>query len=276
MTAAAAADDDDMTQQMMQTTVLNLVHCVWASHFSYVRCTWLGLLGFFWSVPLLLYSCWMTTRTMCCFTWLLASRPFRRCAPASTSSTTCRKSRRRKRSSIDDVVRSSTLSGAGPLLNAADLPVQPLTEREIIVLVQSWKSIQKQFIDTGVSMFLRYKHICYSLAYLMWHCWQGRRMPLRINRIKMEHAPVQMRVWGKCHLLQKGPLSPWNFLQSICKTGYAIMGLLSFLLSSLCHLMLKNSTLVNSKASAINNVKCYALLVTCYYYIIWVCFCYKR
>lgn len=36
-----------------------------------------------------------------------------------------------------------------------DLPVQPLTEREVLVLAQSWKNIQKQFIETGVSMFLR-------------------------------------------------------------------------------------------------------------------------
>jgi len=53
------------------------------------------------------------------------------------------------------MVRASSLSAVGPLLQAADLPVQPLTEREVIVLVQSWKSIQKQFIETGVSMFLR-------------------------------------------------------------------------------------------------------------------------
>lgn len=54
------------------------------------------------------------------------------------------------------MIRASTLSGAGPLLSAADLPVQPLTEREVIVLVQSWKAIQKQFVESGVSMFLRY------------------------------------------------------------------------------------------------------------------------
>jgi len=61
----------------------------------------------------------------------------------------------RSRSSIDDAIRASTLSAAGPLLSTANLPVQPLTEREVIVLVQSWKAIQKQFVESGVSMFLR-------------------------------------------------------------------------------------------------------------------------
>ena len=99
----------------------------------------------------------MSVTAMCCFAWLLASRPFRRCAPAASTTSTAggRKSRRRQRSSVDDMVRSSSLMGAGPLLRSADLPVQPLTEREVIVLVQSWKTIQKQFIETGVSMFLR-------------------------------------------------------------------------------------------------------------------------
>jgi len=106
---------------------------------------------------------------MCCFAWLLASRPFRRCVPASSASTTSsnrssgRKFRQRERrsdassssqrSSLDDVLRASTLSAARPIL--ANLPVQPLTEREVIVLVQSWKTIQKQFIETGVIIFLR-------------------------------------------------------------------------------------------------------------------------
>jgi len=93
---------------------------------------------------------------MGCFTWLLASRPFRRCAP--DFSTSRHKSRHRHRPSVDDMVRATAMSGAAPLLYASTsaLPVQPLTEREVIVLVQSWKSIQKQFVETGVIMFLRY------------------------------------------------------------------------------------------------------------------------
>jgi len=109
----------------------------------------------------LLPSCVCPSADMCCFAWLLASRPFRRCAPAATSRSSTRSCRRRSddsqrsRSSMDDVIRSSTLSAAGPLLSTASLPVQPLTEREVIVLVQSWKAIQKHFVESGVSMFLR-------------------------------------------------------------------------------------------------------------------------
>ena len=53
------------------------------------------------------------------------------------------------------------VGAAGPLL-FEHLPVQPLTEREVIVLVQSWKAIQKQFVESGVTMFLRYAQLSIS------------------------------------------------------------------------------------------------------------------
>jgi hypothetical protein len=36
------------------------------------------------------------------------------------------------------------------------LPVMPLSEREIYALTRSWKHIQKEIVETGIDMFLRW------------------------------------------------------------------------------------------------------------------------
>jgi hypothetical protein len=38
---------------------------------------------------------------------------------------------------------------------AGDLPPFPLSQREMFTVVRTWKSVQKEIVDTGMRMFLR-------------------------------------------------------------------------------------------------------------------------
>jgi len=60
------------------------------------------------------------------------------------------------------VGRSQRLVGPTPSLigsrpsSSLQLPPMPLTQRELFIVVRSWKSIQSEITETGMRMFLRY------------------------------------------------------------------------------------------------------------------------
>ena len=47
------------------------------------------------------------------------------------------------------------LAASDRVNDADDMSVIPLTEREILMLMQSWKHIQRNIVETGMRMFLR-------------------------------------------------------------------------------------------------------------------------